>query len=120
VIGTVLGTLITVDFRPLRTLIRLYIELWRGLPILVTVFLVYIGLPTLFPGTELGALLSTTIALVLWGSAQVAEATRRAVPIAREQQRPRRRFGFGWAAATRTDPAAGAATRLLPPLVSTS
>ena len=44
-IGVVLGTLITIHFRPLRALIRLYIEVFRGLPILVTVFIVYFGLP---------------------------------------------------------------------------
>ena len=41
VIGLVLGTLITIRFRPLQALIRLYIEVWRGLPILVTVLFIY-------------------------------------------------------------------------------
>ena len=45
VIGVVLGTLITINFAPLQALIRLYIEVFRGLPILVTVFMVYFGLP---------------------------------------------------------------------------
>ena len=45
VIGVLLGTLMTIDFRPLAALIRLYIEVFRGLPILVTVFIVYFGLP---------------------------------------------------------------------------
>ena len=52
VIGIVLGTLMTIDFRPLRALIRLYIEIFRGLPILVTVFLVFFGLPTISPALE--------------------------------------------------------------------
>ena len=46
-IGILLGTLITIEFAPSRALIRLYIEVFRGLPILVTVFMVYFGLPDL-------------------------------------------------------------------------
>ena len=33
-IGLTLGTLITINFWPLRSLIRAYIEIWRGLPLL--------------------------------------------------------------------------------------
>ncbi|HWG54946.1 MAG TPA: hypothetical protein VNT58_00335, partial [Gaiellaceae bacterium] len=32
-IGILLGTLITIRFKPLQWLIRLYIEIFRGLPI---------------------------------------------------------------------------------------
>src|SRR6478736_8175801 len=69
IIGVVLGTLLTIDFRPSRWLIRLYVEVFRGLPILVTVFLVFYGLPPLAPGLKFSALNATAIALVLWGSA---------------------------------------------------
>ena len=44
-IGVLLGTVLTIDFRASRALIRLYIEVFRGLPILVTVFIVFFGLP---------------------------------------------------------------------------
>ena len=37
-IGVLLGTLLTIRFWPLQALIRLYVEVWRGLPILVTIF----------------------------------------------------------------------------------
>ena len=47
VIGIVLGTLLTIDFRPSQALIRLYIEVWRGLPILVTIFMIFFLLPAL-------------------------------------------------------------------------
>ena len=46
IVGIVLGTLITIRFRPSQALIRLYIEVFRGLPILVTVFIVFFGLPS--------------------------------------------------------------------------
>src|ERR671910_773979 len=48
-IGVVLGTLITIRFLPLRAVIRSYIEVFRGLPILVTVFIVYFGLGEVHP-----------------------------------------------------------------------
>ena len=50
-IGITLGTLLTIRFLPTRALIRLYIEIWRGLPILVTIFIVFFAPPR----GELGA-----------------------------------------------------------------
>ena len=55
-IGLVLGTLLTIEWRPSRLLIRFYIEIFRGLPILVTVFIVYFGLPAVNPALEFGAI----------------------------------------------------------------
>ena len=49
VIGILLGTLLTIRFRPTQALIRLYIEVWRGLPILVTIFIIFFLLPALSP-----------------------------------------------------------------------
>src|SRR5918995_4612577 len=96
-IGVVLGTLITIRFLPLQALIRVYIEVFRGLPILVTVFIVYFGLGELSSRLEFGALTGASIALTLWGSAQVAEATRGAVQsIPREQHEAASALGFGW------------------------
>jgi His/Glu/Gln/Arg/opine family amino acid ABC transporter permease subunit len=123
-IGIVLGTLLTVHFLPLRAVIRLYIEVFRGLPILVTVFVVYFG----FAGTTERiaraahldeALTAASIALVLWGSAQVAEATRGAVQsIPREQHEAAAALGFGWVGRHANVILPQALRRLLPPLVS--
>jgi polar amino acid transport system permease protein len=118
-IGIVFGTLITIRFRPLQALLRLYIEVFRGLPILVTVFIVYFGLPSASAQLEFGALTSATIALVLWGSAQVAEATRGAVQsIPREQHEAAAALGFGWVGRHRSVILPQALRRLLPPFVS--
>ena len=98
VIGIVLGTLLTIEFLPLRALIRLYIEVFRGLPILVTVFIVYFGAPGDQPVARVRRRSRPrSIALILWGSAQVAEATRGAVQsIPREQHEAAAALGFGW------------------------
>jgi polar amino acid transport system permease protein len=118
-IGIVLGTLITIQFLPLRVLIRLYIEVFRGLPILVTVFIVYFGLPSASPQLEFDPLTSASIALVLWGSAQVAEATRGAVQsIPREQHEAAAALGFGWVGRHSAVILPQALRRLLPPFVS--
>ena len=59
VIGITLGTLLTIHFRPTRWLIRLYIEIWRGLPILVQIFFFFFGLPQI--GITLSAFTVATI-----------------------------------------------------------
>ena len=118
-IGVVFGTLMTIRFLPLRSLIRLYIEVFRGLPILVTVFIVYFGFPSAAPSLEFGPLTAASIALVLWGSAQVAEATRGAVQsIPNEQHEASSALGFGWVGRHRFVILPQALRRLLPPFVS--
>lgn len=118
-VGVVLGTLLTLDAAAARILTRGYVEIFRGLPILVTVFMVYFGLPAINPELEFGPLTATAIALILWGSAQVAEATRGAVQsIPREQHEAAAALGFGWVGRHRSVILPQALRRLLPPLVS--
>ena len=105
---------------PLQWLIRLYIEVWRGLPILVTVLFIYwlpaydVG-PFRRPAERLhvgGGCLS------LWGSAQVAEATRGAVQsIPKEQHEAAAALGFGWVGRHSSVVLPQALRRLLPPMV---
>ena len=119
-IGIVLGTLMTIRFRPLQGFIRLYIEIWRGLPIIVTIFLVYYALPTApVIHHRFAAVTGAALGLTLWGSAQVAEATRGAVQsIPREQHEAAAALGFGWVGRHRSVILPQALRRLLPPLVS--
>jgi polar amino acid transport system permease protein len=117
-IGIVLGTLLTVRFLPLRTLIRAYVEIWRGLPILVTIFIVYFALPSVSPTLRFDSITAGAIALILWGSAQVAETTRGAVQsIPREQHEAAAALGFGWVGRHAFVIMPQALRRLLPPLV---
>jgi polar amino acid transport system permease protein len=119
IVGILLGVLLTIDFRPTRALIRLYIEFWRGLPILVTIFIIYFALPSLSAQLEFDPFTAAAIGLVLWGSAQVAEATRGAVQsIPREQHEAAAALGFGWIGTQRFVILPQALRRLLPPLVS--
>jgi polar amino acid transport system permease protein len=118
VIGILLGTALTIDFRPTRALIRLYIEVWRGLPILVTIFVIYFALPSVSSHLQFGSFTAASIGLTLWGSAQVAEATRGAVQsIPREQHEAAAALGFGWIGRHAYVILPQALRRLLPPLV---
>jgi polar amino acid transport system permease protein len=118
-IGIVLGTLLTIRFRPTQWLIRLYIEVWRGLPILVTIFIIYFALPAVSLSLRFDALTGAAIGLILWGSAQVAETTRGAVQsIPREQHEAASALGFGWVGRHAFVIMPQALRRLLPPLVS--
>jgi len=117
IIGILLGTLLTIRWWPLRSLIRLYVEIWRGLPLIVTIFLVYYALPSF--GIEIQPWLAAAVALTLWGSAQIAEATRGAVEsIPREQHEAAAALGFGWVGRHSFVIVPQAVRRLLPPLVS--
>jgi His/Glu/Gln/Arg/opine family amino acid ABC transporter permease subunit len=118
-IGVVFGTLMTIRFLPSRALIRLYIEVWRGLPIIVTLFVVYFGAPALSTRLEFDPFTAGIITLTLWGSAQIAEATRGAVQsIPHEQHEAAAALGFGWIGRHLAVILPQAVRRLLPPLVS--
>jgi polar amino acid transport system permease protein len=120
VVGLVLGTLITIRFRPLQAVIRFYIEIWRGLPILVTVVFIYWMATAEVGGFrfELSAFMSAAVGLSLWGSAQVAEAVRGAVQsIPREQHEASAALGFGWVGRHVYVIVPQALRRLLPPMV---
>ena len=124
--GVLLGTLLTIKFLPVRAAIRSYIEIWRGLPIIVTIFILFFGLPTLADELHVETLRLTEInaailGLSLWGSAQIAEATRGAVQsIPREQHEASAALGFGWVGRHVNVILPQALRRLLPPLVSLS
>jgi polar amino acid transport system permease protein len=117
-VGITLGTLLTIRFLPTRAVIRLYIEVWRGLPILVTIFIIFFALPAISDTLRFDALTAGAIGLILWGSAQVAEATRGAVgSIPREQHEAAAALGFGWVGRHAFVILPQALRRLLPPMV---
>jgi polar amino acid transport system permease protein len=126
VVGVLLGTLLTLKFLPIQAAIRGYIELWRGLPIIVTIFILFFGLPTLadelnIEALRLSEIKAAILGLTLWGSAQIAEATRGAVQsIPKEQHEASAALGFGWVGRHVFVILPQALRRLLPPLVSLS
>src|SRR2546427_11243436 len=69
VIGIVLGTLLTIRFLPLRSLFRLYIEVCRGLPLIVTLSLIVYVLPLTTFDLSFHPWVAAGIRLTLWGGA---------------------------------------------------
>src|SRR5918994_7083646 len=126
VAGVLLGTPLTIRFLPIQAAIRSYIEIWRGLPIIVTIFILFFGLPTLadelhIEALRLSEIKAAILGLSLWGSAQIAEATRGAVQsIPREQHEASAALGFGWVGRHVNVILPQALRRLIPPLVGLS
>ncbi|WP_321917734.1 amino acid ABC transporter permease [Paraburkholderia sp. J11-2] len=78
VTGGVVGLLLLVmrvsNSRVLRSLVRIYIEVFQGTPLLLQLFIVYFGLPLL--GIDVSAWMAATLGLTLFTSAYLAEIWR--------------------------------------------
>ena len=93
-VGVLLGLVFTWK-RRLGPLVRIYIEVWRGIPVLVTLFMLFFALPSM--GIQTSAFVSSLVALALWGSANVAEITRGAIQsIPRSQTEAAAALGMPW------------------------
>lgn len=81
VIGGLILALITKNRIPvLHQLSKVYISFFRGVPTLVQLFLIYYGLPQLFPGmSKMTALTAAIIGLSLKNAAYLAEIFRAAL-----------------------------------------
>jgi polar amino acid transport system permease protein len=117
VVGVILGALTTLG-RPVRWAVRIYVEVWRALPVLVTLFFVFFGLPLI--GWTVGTDASATIALALWGSSNVAEISRGALQsVAREQFEAADALGMSWRIKMVSVIAPQALRRMIPSTVGT-
>ncbi len=81
VVGTLLGTLVSVlralNIGLLNILLRAYVELFRGTPLLMQLFFVYFGLPML--GVDVDKFWAAFSAISLYTGAYVAEVMRAGV-----------------------------------------
>ncbi|GAB3442067.1 amino acid ABC transporter permease [Actinophytocola sediminis] len=116
VLGVVLGTMLTLPNVLVRLLVRFYVELWRGLPIIITLFFIFFVLPVI--GLDVDTFVAAAVGLTLWGSANVAEVVRGAVQsVPRGQFEASAALGFGWRPRMRHVILPQATRRALPPLV---
>jgi His/Glu/Gln/Arg/opine family amino acid ABC transporter permease subunit len=116
-LGVVLGSLATLRSPLVTVPVRAYVELWRGLPIIVTLFFVFFMLPAI--GIRLEAFTAALIGLTLWTSANCAEIVRGAVrSIPRGQHLAATALGLSWVSTMRCVILPQVARRMLPPLVS--
>ena len=79
-LGTLLGTVVAMGkmskFAPLRWLVSVYIEVLRGTPILLQLYLFYFVLPQILPFLKLSQFMWVSIALCVNSSAYVSEVIR--------------------------------------------
>ncbi|ADY27132.1 polar amino acid ABC transporter, inner membrane subunit [Deinococcus proteolyticus MRP] len=122
VAGTILGTLLALarlsPIKPLAWLATAYIELIRGTPLLVQIFLIYFGLPQI-TGTNLEPFPAGVLAFSLNSAAYVAEIMRSGIQgVPRGQTEASLSLGFSPRDTMRYIVLPQAFRRVLPPLVN--
>ena len=100
-----------------RATVRLYVELWRGLPLIVILLAVFFALPTF--GVLLSAPAAAGVGLLLWGSAVIADNVHGAIQsIPAGQLEAARALGLGWTKAMLLVILPQTMRRLLPPTLN--
>ncbi|GAA5186990.1 amino acid ABC transporter permease [Rugosimonospora acidiphila] len=116
VVGILLGTLLTLPSRAVRAVVRVYVEIWRGLPIIIILFFIFFVLPII--GIRVDTFVAAAVGLSLWGSANMAEVVRGAVQsVPRGQAEAASALGFSWPSRMIHVILPQAARRALPPLI---
>lgn len=120
-LGLLFGTALTLPKGPatniLRTILRLYMEIFRGMPLLVTLFIVFFISPAV--GIRLNPFVASVIGLTLWGSANVMEVAYGALTsIPQGQREAASSMGFGWRESMQYVLLPQAFRRMLPPTVN--
>jgi polar amino acid transport system permease protein len=77
IVGIIIGILQTVKKFFISWITRGYAELFRGLPIVITLFLIFFLLPEI--GIRINSYISAMIALSVWSSANISVAVRGAI-----------------------------------------
>lgn len=76
--GGLYGVLATLGKRSVNVALRIYLELFRAIPVLVWLYLLFFGLP-IFLGVSLPSFWCAVLVLALWGASEVGEVVRGAL-----------------------------------------
>ncbi|WP_019503474.1 ABC transporter permease subunit [Pleurocapsa sp. PCC 7319] len=119
--GTLLATASISDFKPLGWLSRIYVDFFRGTPLLVQIFMIYFGIPSLLQGIGLdfnfNRFAAAVTALSLNSAAYLAEIIRGGIQsIDIGQWEASQSMGMGWRQTMRYVIFPQAFRRMLPPL----
>lgn len=122
-IGTVIGSGGGISLlygpRPLRWVVRLYVDIVRGIPLLVLLFAVFYGLPAL--GVQVSALTASVMALSAFCGAHVSEVIRGGIDsIPKGQTDAGKAIGLTFINRLRYVIIPQAISRVLPPWVNTA
>ena len=120
-IGTPLGLLVALarlsGFRPLSTAAAFYVEVIRGTPLLLQIFVIYFVLPAV--GISLPAFVAAVLALTLNAAAYIGEIFRAGIQsIDTGQMEAARALGMDYGAAMRWVILPQTVRRVLPPLTN--
>jgi len=125
VLGMALGSLIGIarlsSFTPLKLAARIYIDFFRGTPLIVQLFMIYFGIPALIKALGLSFTFSrptaAILALTLNSAAYIAEIVRGAIQsIERGQHEASESLGLGAPQTMRYVIFPQAFRRMIPPL----
>lgn len=119
--GILLATASISDFKPLGWLSRIYVDFFRGTPLLVQIFMIYFGIPSLLQGIGLdfsfNRFAAAVTALSLNSAAYLAEIIRGGIQsIDIGQWEASQSMGMGWGQTMRYVIFPQAFRRMLPPL----
>ena len=119
--GALLATASISRIKPLKWLCRIYIDFFRGTPLLVQIFMIYFGLPSLLQGMGLDftfeRLPAAVTALSLNSAAYLAEIIRGGIQsIDNGQWEAAQSMGMGWTQTMRYVIFPQAFRQMLPPL----
>lgn len=93
-LGFLFGVLMTVNFKPLKILCRIYLEFMRIMPQMVLLFLAYFGLTHAF-GISVSGDVASVAVFTLWGTAEMGDLVRGALKsIPRHQYESGRAIGL--------------------------
>lgn len=76
ILGAIFGFMSTSDIKLLQFISKIYINVIRGMPLLLILFFIYFGLPIVFPGMDLSKNLTAIVALSIYAGAYIAEILR--------------------------------------------
>lgn len=76
ILGLILGIAKASPSRIARWISSIYVNLIRGVPLLVIIFFMYFGIPMLFPGAGASAFVTAVVALTVFAAAYIAEIVR--------------------------------------------
>ncbi|ROL77179.1 amino acid ABC transporter permease [Pseudomonas vranovensis] len=76
--GVLYGVLATLGKRSVNVLLRIYLELFRAIPVLVWLYLLFFGLPIFF-AVSIPSFWCAVLVLSLWGASEVGEVVRGAL-----------------------------------------
>lgn len=79
VIGIICGVVLTTDNKIIRAVVRAYVNVIRGIPLLTILFIVYYGIPILIRSVSISREFASIFGLSIYAGAYIAELVRGAI-----------------------------------------